>query len=260
MIKVGICGAKGRMSEEIINLLKTKDDIIISGLWEDFKDFNKDEFIISKNEKIFFSKDIETLKNSDIIIDFSHPTKQKIIQEFIKKYPKVKLICGTTGLESEDYDILKKLGNNTVVFYSPNMSYGINSIINLIGEFLKLFKNYDIELLEAHHVNKKDAPSGTLKKIINKIKEFYPEKKEVYDRHNLLKEKNKDEIGISIIRSGGIKGIHQIIFGNEFEIIKIEHEALDRKVFAYGVLEVISFIKDKNKGFYTYDDLIKEKI
>ncbi|MCX8058036.1 MAG: 4-hydroxy-tetrahydrodipicolinate reductase [Spirochaetes bacterium] len=260
MIKIGICGSKGRMSQEIINLLKNRDDLVINGLWEDFKNIEKEEYITINNEKVFYSKDINCLINSDIIIDFSHPSKQKAIYNFLNENNNIKLICGTTGLEEKDLENLKLLGNKTTIFYSPNMSYGLNSLIFLLDGFLKLYKDYDIELLETHHINKKDAPSGTLKKILSKIKEIYPNKKEVYDRHNLFKEKDINEIGISSIRSGGVKGIHQIIFGNEFEIIKIEHEALDRKVFANGVLEAINFIKDRKNGFFTYDDLIKFKI
>jgi|YNPMSStandDraft_2_1061718.scaffolds.fasta_scaffold00012_64 4-hydroxy-tetrahydrodipicolinate reductase len=258
MLKIGFCGAKGRMSNEIITLLKNYQNYEVYALWEDYN-FVENEYIIYKDKKIYFNNSIDILKGSDIVIDFSHFSKQKTIQKFLFEN-KIKFICGTTNLDKSDFDNLKKLGDEVTVFYSPNMSFGINAIIYLLEGYLKLFKNYDLELVEEHHVHKKDAPSGTLKKILNKIKEVYPQKKEIYNRLDLNREKDLNEIGISVIRSGGIKGVHKIIFGNEYEIIEIKHEALDRKVFAYGVIEAIEFIKDKQKGFFTYEDLINEKI
>lgn len=262
MIKVGFVGAKGKMNTQTINMLleSHQDKINIVGLYEPFKNISNNDYIVLNNhEKVFYSSDIKSLKSSDILVDFSHFSLTDKILDFANEFNK-KLIIGTTNLNNDIIEKIKKYAENIAIFYSSNMSYGINALLKLLPEIVKIFQDYDIEIVEFHHNRKKDAPSGTAKTIAQKINGFFENKKDyLYDRTKIDRPRKKDEIGISTVRLGGISGIHSIYFGSEEEIIEIKHTALSRKVFSAGTIKAIYYLNNKRKGLFNYQDLLENK-
>ena len=152
-------------------------------------------------------------------------------------------------------------GSETAVFFSANMSLGVNVIIDLAKRATNVLEDsFDIEIVEAHHNRKLDAPSGTALYIADAINEACNEKKEyVYDRHSVRKKREKKEIGIHAIRGGTIVGEHTVIFAGNDEIIELKHTALSRDVFAEGAIAAAKFMAGKKTGMYDMNDLIQSR-
>lgn len=192
------------------------------------------------NECVFkFDVDGEfTKQKPELLIDFSLPVVFQKTIEYVKSF-NVPLIIGTTGLSSEQLNKLKELSEKNPVVQSYNFSIGIQLLLKLIETIKNDVDGWDIEIEETHHRFKKDKPSGTaimIKNVLNK------------------------EIPISSLRLGSVPGIHTIQFGNLGEVLKIEHQALSRRTFADGVLKSAYFAIQKKKGFYSFNDVINNKI
>jgi len=205
----------------------------------------------------------ETLENSkpDAVVDFSSPEacleNSKIVCE-----KKINMVIGTTGLSDEQLTGLKQNieGAGIGAVISPNMSVGVNVFWELVREATKLLKDYDIEITEAHHRFKKDAPSGTAKKtaeIIAKELEENLADSAVYGREG-IKERQPGEIGIHAIRAGDIVGEHTVIFGTLGERVEITHKAHSRGAFSSGVIKAAQFISGK-KGIFSMADVLELK-
>ena len=162
------------------------------------------------------------------------------------------LPSGITGLPLSSKEI--------PVFFSANMSLGINLLIDLAKKATALLgENFDIEIIEKHHNQKIDAPSGTALAIADAIAEDMPNEAEyVYDRHISRKKRKKSEIGIHAVRGGTIVGEHTVLFAGTDEVIEIKHSAASKEIFAVGALKAAKFMKNKNAGMYSMNDLISE--
>ena len=145
------------------------------------------------------------------------------------------------------------------VFYSGNMSLGINLIIELAKKAAAVFGDgFDIEIVEQHHNQKLDAPSGTALMIADAISTVRTDSEYVYDRHAYRRKRDKKEIGIHSIRGGNIVGEHEVIFAGQDEVLTISHSARSKTVFAVGALNAAVFLKNKEPGMYNMSDLLKE--
>ena len=146
------------------------------------------------------------------------------------------------------------------VFFSANMSLGVNLVIDLVKKAAKILENnYDIEIIEKHHNQKIDAPSGTALSIADSINEVLEQKQDyVYDRHSRRKKRGKNEIGIHAVRGGTFVGEHTVIFAGNDEVIEIKHTAMSRDIFGTGALRAARFICGKKPGLYDMNDLIDE--
>lgn len=197
---------------------------------------------------------------ADVIIDFSHPSCLEGIMDYAAKNHIPAVIC-TTGLTPEQKAYMASKATETAVFFSANMSLGVNVIIDLAKRATNVLEdNFDIEILEAHHNRKLDAPSGTALYIADAINEAAKEKKEyIYDRHSVRKKRDKNEIGIHAIRGGTIVGEHTVIFAGNDEIIELKHTALSRDVFAEGAIAAAKFMAGKKNGMYDMNDLISSR-
>lgn len=164
----------------------------------------------------------------------------------------------TTGLSEENKQALIRLADTSAVFYSGNMSLGINVLICLAQKAASiLYPEFDIEIVEAHHNQKLDAPSGTALMIADKVNQTLDNKLEyVYDRHDVRKKREKKEIGLHAIRGGNIVGEHSIMYIGPEEIITISHSAQTRNVFARGAVAAAKFLDKKKPGLYSMDDLV----
>ncbi|MGY3704715.1 4-hydroxy-tetrahydrodipicolinate reductase [Vagococcus martis] len=194
----------------------------------------------------------DELPKADVMIDFSHPN---LSLPMIKKNVGIPLVVATTGQKEDIIASLEAVSNTTPVFFSANMSYGVHVLTEIIKYSVPLLENFDIELTEKHHRKKVDAPSGTLVKLYDAIKEIKQDSYPVYDRHERHTPRDADEIGISVIRGGSIVGEHEVLFAGEEETIQIIHRAQSKDIFANGSLDVAEKLVHKQPGFYTFDNL-----
>ncbi|UUV98576.1 4-hydroxy-tetrahydrodipicolinate reductase [Vagococcus luciliae] len=194
----------------------------------------------------------DDLPQADVMIDFSHPD---LSLPMIKKNTGIPLVVATTGQKEEIISALADISTTTPVFFSANMSYGVHVLTEIIKYSVPLLKNFDIELTEKHHRKKVDAPSGTLVKLYDAIKEIKKNSYPVYDRHEKHTPRDDDEIGISVIRGGSIVGEHEVLFAGEEETIQIIHRAQSKDIFANGSLDVAEKLIHQQSGFYTFDNL-----
>lgn len=237
---VGISGAMGR------TILDISDDVVAGyGLNEEVINGVKVYNDFSKVEEEF-----------DVIADFSNKNITEEVLTFVEEKNKP-LVMATTGLSDElekrIYDISKKIP----VVYSKNYSIGVNVMSEIVKELTKALKGFDIEIIEKHHNQKQDAPSGTAKMLLESVKTERENSKEIYDRTNLHQKRQEDEIGISVIRGGSIVGEHSVIFAGLDEVVEIKHEAGSKKIFVKGAIRACEFIKEKQNGLYNMKDVIK---
>lgn len=257
-LNIGFSGSLGQMSQSIINLALKDESFNITALYEPQKKLSENDFIITKYGKLSHSSDINVLEKTDIILDFSHDINTYNTLLLAKKFKK-KAVIGTTKLSQKTRDLMDEVSKITAIFYSPNMSYGINAFFSLIPYFLEKFRDFDIEIIETHHRRKKDAPSGTALKIFDIIKKNKEEIIPVFDRSKLDRSRENKEIGISSIRGGGVYGNHSILFLGENEEIEFTHRMLNKDSLAKGALIATKYISCKNKGLFYYENLLEEK-
>jgi 4-hydroxy-tetrahydrodipicolinate reductase len=172
----------------------------------------------------------------EVIIDFSSPdVTDKVIE--LAKEKNAGLVIGTTGLSDHKISELRKLSEEIPVVQSFNFSQGINILKMILRDYSKFLKDWDCEIVEIHHNQKKDSPSGTALLLRDEIK--------------------KEEIVSHSLRMGGIPGDHRVLFANEGEMLEFKHRAVSRKVFALGALKAAEFLLEKKKGFFSFEEVIK---
>ena len=251
MTKIIMNGCNGRMGQFIVKTVAdTSDCEIVCGI--DINDSIKNDFPVYKSLAEFNGK-------ADVLIDFSHPSTLSSVLEYAMTTKTPAIIC-TTGLSAEQKAEIGAASKDVAVFFSANMSLGVNVIIDLAKKATKVLEeNFDIEIIEKHHNQKLDAPSGTALAIADAISETLTNEAEyVYDRHSVRKKRGKNEIGIHSLRGGTIVGEHSVIYAGKDEIIEIKHIATSREVFATGAVKAAKFLAGKPAGFYDMNDLISE--
>lgn len=251
MIRIIMNGCNGKMGQVITRLAaEDKDCEIVAGV-----DVNTS---IQNTYPVYKSLD-EFDGDADVVIDFSHPSCLTGILEYCKK-KKLPVILSTTGFTPEQKEEFKAASSEVPVFFSANMSLGINLLIALAKKATKLLEgNFDIEIIEKHHNQKIDAPSGTALAIADAIDETlsYPAEY-IYDRHNVRRKRGEHEIGIHAVRGGTIVGEHEVLFAGTDEVIELKHSAHSKEVFAVGAIRAAKFITSKPAGMYDMNDLISE--
>ena len=251
MTRIIMNGCNGKMGQVITRLAAEDSDAeIVAGF--DIKDDKENTYPVFTNPEEFEGE-------ADVVIDFSHPSSLTGILSFCKKRKLPVIIC-TTGLSSEQKEEFKEASKEIPVFFSANMSIGINLLIDLAKKAAKLLEgSFDIEIVERHHNQKIDAPSGTALAIADGIDEVLSFPAEyVYDRHSVRRKRKNTEIGISAVRGGTIVGDHEVIFAGNDEVIELSHHAYSKEVFAVGAIKAAKFIKEKAAGMYDMNDLIAE--
>lgn len=191
---------------------------------------------------------------ADVAIDFSNP---ELLLPLIEEDFKTPIVVATTGEKEIVVETLKARSQNAPVFFSANMSYGVHVFNNLLSSALEQLDDFDLELIEAHHNKKVDAPSGTLVKLLDTALEHRRDSHAVYDRSDVYKQRKKEEIGISAIRGGSIVGDHTALFAGLDEVIEIRHRAQSKEIFANGAIKAAQVLKQKDNGFYDYNNLFK---
>ncbi len=253
MTNIILSGANGRMGRTISKKASDSSNCrIVAGY--DINDFCENPYPV-------FTDISKCDVKADVIVDFSHPSAFSAVLEFAKKRG-LPLIVATTGLSPEQKEELFSAKSQIPVFYSANMSLGVNLLINLCKKAASVLDGrFDIEIIEKHHRTKLDAPSGTALSIADEIGTVLKNPPEyIYDRHSVRRERGKNEIGIHAVRGGSIVGEHEVIFAGSDEIISLSHSATSREVFASGALAAAEFMNGKRAGLYSMNDLIGETI
>lgn len=251
MTNIAVTGACGRMGRVIAELVRERDGCrICAGI--DLAGESYGDFPIVR--KLF-----DLPEKPDVIIDFSHPSALEDLLSYCKM-KNVPLVIATTGYTDEEIQKIKLAAQQIPVFFTFNMSLGINLLADLAKRAAEVLgTQFDVEIVEKHHNQKKDAPSGTAIMLAEAVNEVYGGgKKYVYDRHSVRKPRDKEEIGISSIRGGTIVGEHDIIFAGHDEVITLSHSAQSREVFAAGAVNAALFLKGKTAGLYEMSDLLKK--
>ena len=198
--------------------------------------------------------------NADVIIDFSHHSALPSLLNYAISHKTPIVVC-TTGHTDDEMEMMRKAADDVAIFFSRNMSIGVNLLIDLCRRAASaLGEDFDIEIIEKHHHNKLDAPSGTAMMIAEELKETRKGDAEfVYDRHEVRRKRDPREIGIHAVRGGSIVGEHDVIFAGANEIITLSHTATSRELFADGAIKAADFMISKPVGLYSMSDLIASK-
>ncbi len=245
MIKVIVHGALGRMGKEVTRFVSESEDMAIAALVD----------IGGDGKDIFTNLDAFT-GEADVVIDFSHHTAVPGVLEYAKKRA-MPAIIATTGCTDEENAAIKEAAEQIPVFASGNMSIGVAVLAAFAAEAARIMKDADIEIVETHHKNKLDAPSGTALLIANEIKTNRPEAQFVLGRSG-MKKREKEDIGINSVRCGNIVGIHEVIISTESQTITLKHEAHTRALFAEGAVAAARFICGKEAGLYNIKDMVRK--
>lgn len=250
MLKIAISGCNGRMGKVIQDIVSHRDGIkIVAGF--DINTTKCSDFPV-------FADPFEFQGACDVIIDFSSPASTEHLLSYCKKNHTPVVIC-TTGQSAEQNEKIRTAANMFPVFRSGNMSIGIYLMMDLLRRSAAVLgEKYDVEIVEKHHNQKVDAPSGTALMLADTVANALPNPVEyVYDRHERREKRPAHEIGISSIRGGTIVGEHSVLFCGRDEIIEIKHTALSREVFAVGAVEAAIFMASGlQPGLYDMSDVI----
>ena len=255
MINVLINGCNGKMGKTLVNYIN--DNVLDMCV----------KYMIDKNTGLSFDKikniieniesnNINNFTKPDVIIDFSTTEGTFSALDFASQ-SLIPIVIATTGFNKKEEKTIKEYSEAIPIFKSSNFSYSISLISNLLKKIAPLLSDMDIEILEKHHNNKEDAPSGTALLFADSINSVSENKYEyVFNRHNKNTIRNKNEIGFSSIRGGNLVGEHSVIFYSEYDNIEIKHTSYSRNIYAKGAISAAKFIIQKKYGLYTMEDLI----
>lgn len=250
MVNILLVGCNGKMGTMISTVVENSSTMKISA---GFDNKNSGNFEYPVYDSIFNIKE-----SVDVILDFSRPSTLSDISKFALE-KNIPVVFCTTGYSSNQLKEIDDLSKKIPVFHSANMSIGINIVNNILKSISNtLYKDFDIEIIEKHHNQKVDAPSGTALLLANTIKNSIKDETEfVYGRDGIAKREDK-EIGIHAIRGGNIIGDHEVIFAGKGEVIEIKHSAISREVFAVGALKACEYIYKKEPGMYSMDNVVND--
>lgn len=251
MIKLIISGCNGRMGQVVTRLAKADGGFeIVAGF---------DQNTAKLSDYPVYSHPLEYAGSADVVVDFSSPAALDSLLGWCKAKNVPVILC-STGYSPEQLESIKAASAEMPVFKSANMSLGINVLTTLIKRAAEIMgETFDIEIVEKHHNQKKDAPSGTAIMLADAVKEgldYEPEY--VYDRSTVRQPRDKKEIGISAVRAGTIPGEHTVIFAGTDEVIEFKHTAYSREIFAAGAVKAAKFMAGITEpGMYDMSDVLK---
>ena len=259
-----MAGAAGRMGKRIIHMIKSNKEISLRGAFEqpDHPNVGEDAGQVAgageSGIRIAASLE-EIIDQGDVVIDFTSP--QATVRNMRLAATKgIAMVIGTTGIDGDVLAEIEELAKKTRCVMAPNMSVGVNVMFKIAGEMAKILGNdYDMEILEAHHRLKKDAPSGTalgLARIVASARGRDLEKVGVYERKGLIGQRSDEEIGIQTWRAGDITGEHTIMFGGIGERLELTHRAHNRGNFARGAVRAALWVVNQPKGLYDMQDVL----
>lgn len=249
MIRILLCGCNGKMGRTIVACAAKRDDLkIVAGL-----DINPEQ----SADFPVFTKPEDCNVPIDVIIDFSHPSSLSGVLRYACANH-IPAVIATTGLSDEQLTDIRNAAEQAPLFSSANMSLGVNLLTELAKKAAEILgDSFDIEIIEKHHNQKIDAPSGTALLLAESVKDglsYTP--RYVYDRQSVREKRDPHDIGISSIRGGTIVGEHDVIFAGHDEYITLSHTALSKDIFAVGALNAAIFLAKQPNGYYTMKDML----
>ncbi len=251
MVRAIMHGCNGRMGQVVSGLVKEDAGIeFVAGI---------DSYTEKKNDYPVFAKISDCDVEADVIIDFSNAAAVDDLLDYCVEKQVPVVLC-STGLSEEQLQKVEEASKKVAVLKSANMSLGINLLLKLLQNATRVLApaGYDIELVERHHNQKLDAPSGTAIALADSINESMDNAYEyVYDRSQVRKKRDAKEIGISAVRGGTIVGEHEVIYAGTDEVIEFKHTAYSRTVFGKGAVEAAKFLAGKAAGRYDMADVIQ---
>jgi len=264
MLNIVVSGAAGRMGSRIIALSRDIKDIRLSGALEsrNHKDLGKDigEVIGIGTKGVILTDTISTVAGkADVLIDFSSTSATIECLKSLSEKP-MPVVIGTTGFSKDETGHINLYAQKVPCVLAPNMSVGVNLLLKVLADIAKVTgDDYDVEIVEAHHRLKKDAPSGTAMKMAQVLASALNrnlDETAVYARRGLIGERTQKEIGIQTVRAGDIVGEHTVIFGTLGERIEITHKASSRDTFARGALKASLWVHKQTPGLYDMQDVL----
>lgn len=249
MVEVILHGCNGRMGQMLSGLIAEDEEMkVVAGIEPSGE---------AKNDYPVYKSFDELKETADVIIDFSTASAIDSLLSYCEKTHTPLVLC-STGLSEGQLDRVERLAKESAVLVSANMSLGINVLLKLLKSVTgTLYGNgFDIEIVEKHHNQKLDAPSGTALALADVMKDELDDISYNLDRTKVRKKRERNEIGISAVRGGTIVGEHEVIFAGTDEVIEIKHTAYSRAIFAKGAMSAAKFLKGKNAGKYSMSDVI----
>ena len=249
MVEVILHGCNGRMGQMLSELISKDEEMkVVAGIEPSGE---------AKNDYPVYKSFDELKETADVIIDFSTASAIDGLLDYCEKTHTPLVLC-STGLSEAQLGRVERLAKVSAVLVSANMSLGINVLLKLLKSVTgTLYENgFDIEIVEKHHNQKLDAPSGTALALADVMKEELDDISYNLDRSKVRKKRERNEIGISAVRGGTIVGEHEVIFAGTDEVIEIKHTAYSRAIFAKGAMSAAKFLKGKNAGKYSMSDVI----
>ncbi len=253
MLKILLNGCCGRMGRSIAQQLsEDQNSAIVAGV--DLTGLSYAQFPVYRS--LF-----DVTEKADVIIDFSNHSGTGALLEFALQNAIPVVLC-TTGHTPEELALIDRAGREIPIFRSANMSLGINVLLTVCKNATEILKDsFDIEIVEMHHNQKLDAPSGTALLLADGINTVLEEKAQyTYDRHSRREKRQKNEIGIHAVRGGTIVGEHSVIFAGSNEVLTFSHSAGSREVFANGAVKAASFLVGKKPGIYSMEQMIAQML
>jgi 4-hydroxy-tetrahydrodipicolinate reductase len=239
-VRVLLVGAKGSMGQAIAAAAEAADAVIVAGL-DQGDDLTKE------------------IGACDAVVDFSHPSATDAICRACLKAGKP-FVVGTTGHSNDERALLEKTSKSLPIVFSPNFSVGVNALFWLTRKASEMLgKDFDLEIVETHHRLKKDAPSGTAKRLVEilcEVRNLDYSKNVAHGREGLIGERSAAEIGVHSIRGGDVVGDHTVTFAGRGERLELTHKASSRKTFAAGALRAARWIIGRPSGLYTMEDVL----
>ena len=264
MTKVIVAGAAGRMGARIIRAVTETDSLELTGAFErpDHPDIGRDAGLAAGVGELgcpIKNTLQDVIADGDVIIDFTIPAATLKNIALVAQAGKA-MVVGTTGFAPEELDWIKDAAREIRMVMAPNMSVGVNLLFKMVGDVARILgPEYDLEITEAHHRFKKDAPSGTAGKLAEVLASATGRNIAdcgVYGRQGMVGQRTNDEIGVMAIRAGDIVGEHTVIYGGIGERIEITHRAHSRDTFARGAVRAAGWVVEQPPGLYDMQDVL----
>ena len=265
-LKIIIVGASGKMGQALIKEISNSPDLLLTGAVDQPScstlGMDAGAFFGIRTDVIINNDFEATIKKGDYLIDFTRPeASMNYLESCIKN--NIKYVLGTTGFSDEEKEKIFLASKNIPICFAPNMSVGVNLLVSLVEAATHvLHKDYDMEVIESHHRDKVDAPSGTalrLGEAIAKTANLSLKENGVFKREGKIDKRKKNEIGFSTIRAGDIVGDHTVLYAGDGERIELTHKAGSRSTFAIGAIKAVKFLTNHSAGLFDMMNVLNLK-